>query len=597
MKTKYIFTPILFLILLTTVGSSDNSQIFAQRKSYQLSIIHMNDIHSHLEQEQIKLTFNKLKVKAEVGGMPRAIEKIESLKKQNPQSLVLNAGDTFQGTLYYSLFKGKADADMLNLVAWDAIVPGNHEFDDGDAYLAKYIDKIKSPFVAANVVPEPQNILAGKWQPYLIKNVNGEKIAIVGIDITDKTRDSSNPSKEIKFYNEVKTAQKYIDELSAQGINKIILLSHVGLQNDIRYAHQLKNVDVIVGGDSHSLMGSFKKFALSADSKKYPLTTTSADGKKVCIAQAWNYSYVVGNLNISFDAQGNVQSCKGKATLLLGDTFVKGKDKNLLYVNEEELAKIKKIIAADPWLEQVRQNPQALAVLTSYKQQVEQKKNEVLGKSAKFLGHTRVPQKSYNGVASQALGSEVAPIICKSFYEFSKRSSLCIQNAGGVRESIRQGAISMGDAYAMLPFSNTLFEIEMTGAEIKQVLEDALSNIYDMQGSDGSFPYAYALRYDIDITRGKDKRVSGLEIRDRKSGTWQKLQEQKNYVVVTNSYTAAGKDGYTTFKNVQDKHGKGVDTYLDYALSYARYVQSLNAQGKKVTKLSAAEHPIKSFSQ
>ncbi len=84
-------------------------------------------------------------------------------------------------------------------------------------------------------------------------------------------------------------------------------------------------------------------------------------------------------------------------------------------------------------------------------------------------------------------------------------------------------------------------------------------------------PYAYGLRYDVDMSKANS--ISNLEIKDRKSGKWSKIDSDKIYTIVTNSYTAGGKDGYVTFKTAQEKRGKGVDTYLDYAMSFIRYVQ------------------------
>jgi len=195
------------------------------------------------------------------------------------------------------------------------------------------------------------------------------------------------------------------------------------------------------------------------------------------------------------------------------------------------------------------------------------------------------------------LGSDIAPLVAKSFYDKSLRSNACIQNAGGVRIAIDQGPIDIEKAYTLLPFANTLFEIDMTGAEIKQVLEDAITNFLDNGGSTGSFPYAYGIRYDVDLSLAANNRIENLEVMDRNDKTWSTIDDTKTYVIVTNDYIAAGRDGYTTFKTVQDARGEGVNTYYDYAMSFVDMVKALNADGKELTKLPAEEHPIKSFKQ
>jgi len=211
-------------------GCNSNS---SSTQSLDLSIIHMNDVHSHVTSEDMDLEFNGTEVEAQIGGYPRAVTKIKQLQTAKENTLTLNAGDTFQGTMYYSFFKGEADSTMMNMINWDAMALGNHEFDDGDAHLASYLSQLttlnKNTILAANIEAPVGNPLADMWSPYVIKEfANGAKVGIIGIDIVGKTKNSSNPSEEIEFSDEVQTAQKYIDELTAKGINKIVLLSHVG---------------------------------------------------------------------------------------------------------------------------------------------------------------------------------------------------------------------------------------------------------------------------------------------------------------------------------------------------------------------------------
>lgn len=245
----------------------------------------------------------------------------------------------------------------------------------------------------------------------------------------------------------------------------------------------------------------------------------------------------------------------------------------------------------------LKDDPEIAQKLSTYTQQIKSKAETVIGTIGEDLPHIRVPGKSYEGVdgASLPYGSELAPVIAAAFYQASLRADACIQNAGGVRSGLKAGQITIGDVYSLLPFSNTLVEIEMSGAEIKQVLEEALINFYDNRGSDGSFPYAYGLRYDIEMSRPKNDRVLNLEIKKRKTGKWMPLENSKHYIIVANSYIAYGKDGYATLLEARQKHGKGVDTYLDYAMSFANYVKKLQSEGKKVMLLPAEERCIKSY--
>lgn len=544
-------------------------------KSFELSLFHVNDIHSHITSEALTYSVNGTSKSVQTGGYARIITKINELKKIKPNSLTLNAGDAFQGTLYYSLFKGEADAVAMNLISWDAYTLGNHEFDDGDEGLKSFLDRLNDdiPVISSNVVPSNNSILKNYWTPYIVKELNGQKVGIIGLDVVSKTKNSSNPSSEITFLDEVETAQKYIDELKNKGINKIVLLTHQGFDVDLEMAKKLTGVDVIVGGDSHTLLGNFSNIGLNSISNEYPIKTKSKDNKKVCIAHAWEYAHILGNMDVIFNEAGDVIACDGKPLLLVGEDLGI-ENKNVAVVNEDS---------------------QALAKIKEFENQVSVKKATQIGTATAKLGHNRIPGDKRDGVSVLPLGSDIAPIVAKSFYDLSNLADACIQNAGGVRVAVESGKITLGDAYSLLPFANTLFEIKMTGSEIKQVLEDALNATYAVGGSTGSFPYSYGLKYDIDVSLGNNNRISNLEIKDRKTGVWGTIEANKIYTIVTNSFTAGGKDGYVTFKTVQDQRGKGVDTYLDYAMSYVKYVESKTANKENVTKLPQIDHPIKSY--
>ena len=146
-------------------------------KTLELNLIHINNHHSHLEEEKMDLILNGKKVTVNVGGMPRMIQRIIDLKKSGKNNLVLHAGDALSGTLYYTLFKGKADAALMNVGHFDLFALGNHEFDDGNTVLKNFLDELKIPVVSANVVPDKGSILEGKWTPYVIKKIDGQVVA------------------------------------------------------------------------------------------------------------------------------------------------------------------------------------------------------------------------------------------------------------------------------------------------------------------------------------------------------------------------------------------------------------------------------------
>jgi 5'-nucleotidase len=577
-----------------TDNTTDN---VSEHKAITAQIIHINDHHSHLDAES--MTFDDIEgmdLTVEVGGFARVVTKIKELQAEDPEhSIILHAGDAVQGTLYYTLYKGHADADVMNLVDFDAMAVGNHEFDDGDEFLAEFIDMLDFPVISANIIPAAGNVLEGKIKPYIIKEIEGEKVGIIGLTIKDKTQNSSSPSDEITFLDEKEAVESAVAELEAMDINKIILLSHYGYNFTQALAAEVNGVDVIVDGDSHTLLGNFEDVNLES-AGTYPTKVTAPNGDDVCIVQAYQYSYVVGDLDVTFNPEGQVTRCFGKPIMLLADTdtYTVDVDGTDYPLDADTQAYLASEIGGISTLDIVEEDAQAKEIISGYGAQIEEMKATVIGHSSEPLIHERIPGRGYFGTP-MPLGSDIAPIVAKGFLEQDPNADVCIQNGGGVRISIDGNTdITYNTAYTLLPFSNTLFELEMYGSEIKSVLEDAVDNaVYG--SSTGSFPYAYGLRFDVDARNEKGNRILNLEVKDRATGTWSLISDTTMYVVITNNFTASGQDGYTTFKTVQEERGPGLDTYLDYAMSFVNYVKTETEAGREISKLPAEDHCIKSY--
>lgn len=586
---KQFFTLCAFFILFTLFGCSNHS---SSKKTTTINIIHMNDIHSHLDEQSIDLTFDDVLVRVDVGGYPRMATIADGLVQTLDNTILLNAGDALQGTLYYSLFKGEIDAKMMNSFGWDAFTLGNHEFDDGDANLENFINQLTIPIISANVDANASDILFDKWQPYIIKYFDGEAVGIIGIDTVKDTRDSSNPSKDISFYDEIITTQTYADRLASLGVDKIILLSHIGYENDIYLASQVDGVDVIVGGHSHTLLGSYDDLGLTSRAD-YPTRTKSKTDEKVCIVQAWSFTKVLGSLNVEFDEDGVVLSCSGKPILGISDNFsIKNSDGNYVDINSSLRDAIVELVDSRDDIVIAQKDTQMQSVLEEYKDRVDAKKKEIIANADETIVHIRIPNHTYESHkgSDYPLGSLVVPVVAKSFYERVNNSDLVILNAGAVRTDIKEGTISVGDIYTLLPFSNTLYSFEISGNDIGALLEDAISNYFDSAGSDGSFPYGYGLRYDIDMRDAKGSRVKNIEILDKQTASYMPIKSEKIYNLTTISYLSSAKDGYETLGKL-----KGVDTYFDYANSFVEYVKELEKNSKMLTSLPEGEHPIKSY--
>lgn len=583
-----------------------------------LTIAHINDHHSHLDPEgtQTFIIDNKT-YRAERGGFARVKTVFDDLQAAygSGNFLKLNAGDAITGTSYFSFYKGEADADMMNTICFDAFSLGNHEFDEGDAGLKVFLDRLKmgnchTPVLAANIKPKIGTPLAPSKvddyiKPYEIKTTKeGIKVGIIGIDITGKTQNSSRPLPTTEFLDETTTAQNYINELKNQGIEHIILLTHYTYENDQKLAASLSGVDVIIGGDSHTLLGDFTRYGKGGQGGgdnfgsqgAYPTKVNNKDGHPVCIGQSWEYTKAVGLMNINFDDKGNVKDCGGSQIIPVATTFSQYNQTNAkfeplsdndnqvlldkLTAGKSDLLK-KDVILPFPI------NTQADEVLKVYRDKLTENMAKVIGENQETLCLVRIPGSTRSAdiagcedSGNHASGSDIAQIVAKAFLDGALRADFSLQNAGGVRETLLKGNITYQDAYTILPFSNTLVNLDITGQQVIDSIEDGIANHMDNNGSSGSHPYADGLRWDLDLTQAKGSRVKNVEVRDRKTGVWSAIDVNKTYVMVTNDFIAEGRDGYTTMGEIFKDKSKVEDTKLLYTQSLIDYISKVKTISK-----------------
>jgi 5'-nucleotidase len=596
---KIAVSALLITVLFLSGCVSEDSAPAETQETLELRILHINDSHSYFDSHMQDINVPGFgEVRTQLGGMDKISALINKFKAEKDNVLNVHAGDAIMGTTYFTFFNGDAEAEVLNAMGFEAMAIGNHEFDLGDEFLASLIDRLDFPVLSANVIPASGNVLENKFEPYIIKEYDGQKVGIIGMTISQKTKESSSPSDEIEFLDEAESVQKYVDELETQGIGKIIVLCHDTYEKTTAWAPLVSEVDIIVSGDSHTLLGEdLAKYGFMPQGS-YPTMLTNKDGDPVCIVQAWEYGKVLGLLDVVFE--GDVlKSASGQPYLPLDEEIIKDsgkKDENdkTVYIplTAQEFNSLEASLPAGGSMVIVKGDSGIASIIAKYNDKKSEAETEVIARVSEDLGHNRIPGDGRDGY-SLPLGSDIAPLVSKAFYKLDPNSDLCIQNGGGVRVSIASGDLTLKRCYELLPFSNTMYEIKMTGSEIKQVLEDALSNALD-NGSTGSFPYAYAIRYDVDAAKDAYNRISNLEIMDRDSGRWSNIDSDNMYVVITNNYIAGGKDGYITFGTVQEKR-PGYDTMTDYALSFIQYARKMTDAGLPLGKLPPEEHCMKSY--
>lgn len=566
----------------------------AVQTPYQLKILHINDHHSHLDEDQVQLKFDLGQGNEEFwvkrGGFARVTALMQVLD-QPEQTIKMHGGDATTGDSYYTLTDGVSDAVAMNQICFDTFVFGNHEFDAKDQGLKFFIDQLTqqqlgkcqkpTQILAANVVFGPTSPLYQNQQvkKSTIIEKQGEKIGIIGITIAKKTKNAAQTNADTLLTDELTAAQQEIDALKAQGVNKIILQSHIGYDFDQKIAQQLTDVDVIVGADSHTFLGpqSLNTVGLKPQGE-YPTRTTNKNGDPVCIVQAWQYTYVLGELNVQFDPEGRIINCQGTPHLLL-DEHIKhantGKE-----ISVEELEKIEHIIQKnDLPLRFVTPDFNTQKAIQPFKNRKEILENTVVATAKTPFCSQNKPSKTPKE-SCVTYGGDIQQYVAEAIYQQAQhyfKADLSLQNAGGVRMAIPQGPITQDTIYQLMPFKNKLVQLSMTGVEIKATLEDAIDG---SAASAGGYPYAGAMRWVVDLTQPKGQRVQQLEVR-ASSGKYQPIRLNKTYQVATSDFLAHGYWYYNTLKTVTGSRYREFN--VDYTQVFLDYLNALpTVKGEKV---------------
>jgi len=522
----------------------------AAMADYTLNILHINDFHSR--QESINKYDSTCSAEEEsknecFGGIARVKAKIDerraALSKDGGNVIVLNAGDEFQGSLFYTTYKGDDTAEFMNGIGYDVMALGNHEFDDGVDTLAKFLGKVKFPVISANTIAADGSPIAGKYKPYVVKEIGGQKIGVVSAITTD-TADISTPGPTVKFADEIETLKKQVEALKAEGVNKIIALNHDGYVKDKQIAASVAGISVIVGGHSHTLLSNTDPQALGP----YPTLVKGPSGRDVPIVQAKSYSKYLGELKVTFDDDGNVIRSEG-APILLDSSVVP--------------------------------DPAYLARVKELAKPIEALKAKKVAESSGVIEAAREVCR----VVECSMGNLVADAMLDRVKD--QGMTIAIINGGGLRASIDAGDVTMGEVLTVLPFQNTLSTFQLKGADVVAALENGVSQID--QGA-GRFAQVSGLKYAFDVSKPVGQRVSAVQVRD--GSGWKPIDTAATYGVVSNNYMRAGGDGYKIFaSNAQNAYDYGpgleavVSDYLAKNTPYKPYTDG------RITVLAAAAAP------
>lgn len=512
---------------------------------YELNILHINDLHSRIE------SINKFDSTCSAeeegknecfGGVARLKALIDTKRQElsGKNVLLLNAGDNFQGSLFFTTYKGLAEAEFLNLMKFDAMTVGNHEFDESEDGLTGFLDKITFPVVTANVLPSHKSKIGDRIKPSIVLDVGGQKVGIVGA-VANDTPELSSPGPDILIGDDVATTTAAVEELKKQGVDKIIALTHVGYPRDLAAIAKIPDVDIVVGGHSHSLLSNTDAKAEGP----YPTMVDNPGGYKVPVVQAASYTKYLGDLVVTFDDKGVVKAAKGDPILV--DSSVKP--------DEAVLARVAEL--GKP---------------------IEELRSKIIAKTEAPIDGSREN--------CRARECEMGSLLTDAMLDRVKGQgvTIAITNGGGLRASIDAGDVSMGEAITVLPFQNTVATFQIKGDGIREALENGLSKLEE---GGGRFPQVAGMKFSFDKSKPVGSRVVSVEVKEGEG--YVALDPAKTYSLVTNNYMRNGGDGYDIFKekgeNAYD-YGPGLETVLaDYLAAHQPFKPYTDG---RITEVAAA---------
>jgi 5'-nucleotidase / UDP-sugar diphosphatase len=517
-----------FLLLVLVTGAMAQEE----EEPFTLTIMHTNDTHAKHEPF---IGAN--------GGVAIQATVVNAIRAEVPNSLLLDAGDRFSGSLYHTVHQGQDQVQVMNALGYDAMALGNHEFDNGDQVLSDFLDGLEFPALSANIDFSASTILADKVAPFTVLEVGGEQIGIIGLT-TAEAVEASSPGPELVFDADyAAVTQAAVDELTAQGINKIILVTHLGLDVDATLATEVSGVDVIVGGHTHSLLSNLyaeEPLATPVGAVgEYPIALESASGEPVYVVTASENNVFLGRLDLEFDADGLVASAGGDVIFL-----------SQYIPSDETLAGIVTDLSDEVVL--LNETP------------VTTEAGDLVLADVALVGERTVCR-----VEECNLGNLIADAL-----RDMTGTQIALMNGGGIRASIDAGEITFGEVLTTMPFNNQVSTFETDGATILAALENGVSGIVlneagqvERDGAPGRFPQISGMRFSFDPALEPGSRVTSVEV-EQEDGSYAPLDPAATYSVSTLNFIRLGGDGYDMFTensvNPYDYFGSDYQMFADY---------------------------------
>lgn len=449
-----------------------------------ISLLTVNDYHGALTGD------------AKNPGIAKLVGYMKNEEKANKNgTLILSAGDMFQGTADSNLLYGEPVVTAMNEAGFDAMVLGNHEFDWGLDKLKARMAGSKFPYLGANLIEKATGKTPDFVKPYTIINKNGINVGVIGI-VTPETETKTKPEMVAPyvFKNPAEVVNALVPEVKKAGADIVVVLSHLGAYQDSKsgeitgeaadLAKAVTGVDAIIAGHTHQ--------------------TVSGVVNDIPVVSAYYNGRSVGHVDI--------------------------------FINSATKAVIKRTPYVDGTIVKAIEDPQIKNWYTYIQSGIAPIKNEFLGKAAAAFPH------SPKNTQTTLLGNWVCDVMRKTV-----KADIAIQNGGGLRRDLPAGDVTMGLMYEIMPFDNTLFTMDLTGKQVKAAIEHG---IMSADFNPGQFS-GLMVKYD-------SKKPAGERIVEIKLADGTPLDDNKLYKVVTNDFQADGGDKYVMFKDGQNRYNTNI---------------------------------------
>ena len=461
----------------------------------ELRVLHTNDTHSFAAGISERAT-PCLNDQACMGGYARLVKAVNEVKKGRDNVLFLDAGDTWQGTLFFKIYGPKLIEAFARTIGWDAATLGNHEFDRGCQATLDYVKALPMPVVAANLAhTECPLANSNALKPWVIRKVRGQSVAIVGL-ANDEAKDISKACDKTQFLSRRESLQNAADRLKAMGVKHIVAVTHLGYPADCELARTVTGVDLYVGGHTHDVLGNYPESV-----GPYPTQVQTPDGATALVVTAKRGTEFLGNIDVRFDKDGRIVGFTADQKHLTADM-----------PRDETVEK------------RIRKMAEHIEVLRG-----------------PTVAHNRL--NIVDGLdACRESECLSAMITTDAMLEFGRKygAQVALINAGAVRDALPLGDVKAADIASIHPFNDTVKMRELTGAALLEAIEHGTSDPkvigpYILQPS--------GIRYQIDYKAPQGKRTSRVQIRI--DGRWQEIVPNRTYRVVVNEYLDHGGDGFS----------------------------------------------------